>query len=411
MKSLKFDAVYRFFLLLLVSIWLVLPHFTSIFISLFGLVVIYGIFKKYLIFKINYILLGFAILYLIYFAYCFPEWLSKISKENYEFKLSYLIFPFIFSFLPKEGLNRNRVYIQFISFVFILSLYCIVQAMIMYGSGTGLGAFYSSSFSPLHHPTYFAAFISLAVFMLLEIMKDSDSKWLRFGIMMLILYFGILHLPLGSLSGILVYLLLLGFVLIKWSVKILKPKLRILFFSVIGVCIAIFATTQGSLTANIKNTGNFIVEYINDPTEVVKTRPAIMQGNEARLVVWTVTGEIIKEHPLGLGVNHLQNKMYEKLKKYGKDDLAALRYNPHNQFLQTAGETGIIGLIFFLSILIYGSYQAYVQKNWILVFIFISLALNCLFESMLQRQSGIVFYTMWIAILSSGLLISKKELT
>ncbi len=411
MKTLKFDAIYRFSLLLLVSIWLIIPHLTSVFIALFGIVVIYGISKKHLIFKLNYILLGFTLLYIIYFAYCFPEWLSKIAKENYEYKLSYLIFPFIFSFLPKEGMKRNTVYFQFITFVFILSLYCIVQSLIMYNSGSGLGAFYSSSFSPLHHPTYFAAFISLAVFMLLEIMKGVDSKWRRFGIIILILYFGILHLPLGSLSGMLVYLLLLGFVVIKWSIKRLKPMVRILFFFVIGVCIAIVSVTQVSLTANIKNTGNFIVEYIKDPSEFVKSRPAIMQGNEARLVVWTVTGEIIKEHPLGVGVNHLQNKMYEKLKKYGKNDLAALKYNPHNQFLQTAGETGIIGFLLFIIILIYGSYQAYLQKNWILIFIFFSLALNCLFESMLQRQSGIVFYTMWIAILSSGLLIPKKELT
>jgi hypothetical protein len=39
------------------------------------------------------------------------------------------------------------------------------------------------------------------------------------------------------------------------------------------------------------------------------------------------------------------------------------------------------------------------SKNWMLLILSASLAFNGLFESMLQRQSGIVFYSFWSVLL------------
>ena len=89
------------------------------------------------------------------------------------------------------------------------------------------------------------------------------------------------------------------------------------------------------------------------------------------------------------------------LNRIGQPNMAIRKLNPHNQYFQTAIEVGMVGLFFLLAIIFFGLYYAILNKNWLLLFILISLAFNCLFESILQRQSGIVFYTFWISLLFS----------
>jgi O-antigen ligase len=93
------------------------------------------------------------------------------------------------------------------------------------------------------------------------------------------------------------------------------------------------------------------------------------------------------------------------LKHYGQFDLAkqdehgAIQYNPHNQFLQTGLEIGILGLLALLLVVGVSWRIARQHKNYLLMAVLTSLVLNSLFESMLQRQSGIVFYSFWICVL------------
>jgi O-antigen ligase len=101
--------------------------------------------------------------------------------------------------------------------------------------------------------------------------------------------------------------------------------------------------------------------------------------------------------------------MHQRLVELGLNQQAALNYNPHNQYLQIAAELGIIGLLLFLGILLYGVVWAISSKNWLLTLVMLSLMFNCFFESMLQRQSGIVFYCFWICILTSVLSETKTK--
>jgi activator of 2-hydroxyglutaryl-CoA dehydratase len=64
--------------------------------------------------------------------------------------------------------------------------------------------------------------------------------------------------------------------------------------------------------------------------------------------------------------------------------------------LQSGIEIGIFGLIVLLFLLFKGITIAWKNRNYLLLFVVLNLAFNMLFESMLQRQSGIIFYTFWI---------------
>jgi O-antigen ligase len=82
---------------------------------------------------------------------------------------------------------------------------------------------------------------------------------------------------------------------------------------------------------------------------------------------------------------------------------AKKQYNPHNQFLQITLEIGILGILLFFSLFVIGFKIAYKHGNWILAIVLFNLFFNSIFESMLQRQSGIVFYTLLICLISSDL--------
>lgn len=140
--------------------------------------------------------------------------------------------------------------------------------------------------------------------------------------------------------------------------------------------------------------------FFKSPKTYVNKHTGYHTGNEERLIMWAVTIEQIKEHPFGVGTGNLDEVLVNGLKKHNQFKLAEKNYNPHNQFLQTTLEIGIFGLLILLLIIVQTFKKALKDKNWILLFIIVSLIFNSLFESMLQRQSGIVFYTFWLGILS-----------
>lgn len=202
-----------------------------------------------------------------------------------------------------------------------------------------------------------------------------------------------------SLAGILFLMFVLGTFFIYLGRKYIGVKASLLI-----VCLLPF---MGYLTVNfvpqIEGEWNgakwYADQYIKNPNEFIRTTKFPMSGSEQRLILWTVSWQEIKEHPLGAGTGNVDEVLGNRLRNLNQSELAALKLNPHNQFLQTGIEIGVIGLFFLLLIIGYSIYFAFKNRNWILLILVLNLAFNCLFESMLQRQSGIVFYTFWICML------------
>lgn len=120
----------------------------------------------------------------------------------------------------------------------------------------------------------------------------------------------------------------------------------------------------------------------------------------ARLLVWDASLFVIKSNiMLGVGPSN----SYSSLKKVYKEKRYVFpfreRLNSHNQFLQIFVECGIFGFLIFLIFL----KNNYIKNNYLsALFIFI-LIFNALFESVLNRYSGIVC----ISFISCCLLFQK----
>lgn len=401
--KLTFEKTYFYSLVFMVTLWIPLPKLSSPTIALFALVVIYGVVKKQLRFQWNWILFGLISLYVLYSLYVIPSKHVDIGMKYLEYKLSLLVFPLLFSFRPKFTVDRNILLTAFSIACLLLGLFYVFQSIYHYWLTGQSSYFHSSSFANTHHPSYVAAFFSFVIYYLYTELPNLQSKAWKIATIGIMSFLIVLHLPLESLSGMIVLGLLLISVFLQWAWKTFSKWIFSAFLLGGLFSIQVLFWMKPSLQDNLSHTSSLVARYIQSPSNFIKEHPAGMSGNQVRLVVWTVTGEIILEHPFGVGLGNLEDEMQKKLAALNQTELMEKNYNPHNQFLQIFAEIGLIGILIFMVLLFFAIRQARKNKDALYVFLVFSLMMNCLFESMLQRQSGIVFYIVFIALFATVL--------
>jgi O-antigen ligase len=127
---------------------------------------------------------------------------------------------------------------------------------------------------------------------------------------------------------------------------------------------------------------------------------------------WYTAANLIREKPLsGYGLAKIEEKMVEKYREYGFEEEAQKKLNAHSQFLETQVTFGIAGTIILLLMLavplIYRKRSAY--KHFIGPFISI-LIFYLLFESMFDRQWGIMFFLIFYCLFLLSASIKKPEI-
>lgn len=373
---------------------------SNIILIFLGLVVIYGVFKYRSSFKFNSINFSFLLLYLSYAVgviFTKNESLAFFYLEN---KLPFVVFPFVFSFIDSSKLNFTRLNNFLITGVLALALMGFINGIHCKLYNLNEYCFSTTSFSFVHHPTYYLVFNCISFcFLVIQFFKQKTT--LTKVILYLLASF-VIHILSLSLAGILFF----AFAIFIFSIYFFYTKFsRTLFlislFSLFLLSI-ITATKVRVLKNELNGAAKYVSSYSNSPSDFVKNSSYPMEGNNARLVMWTVAFQSCVEHPFGVGTGNVDETLQHKLIEFGQPELAKLNYNPHNQFLQTFLEIGFLGLFILIFIIIYSIYLGIKHKEYLLVIISLSLLFNGLFESMLQRQSGIVFYTLFFCLLSSN---------
>jgi O-antigen ligase len=117
-----------------------------------------------------------------------------------------------------------------------------------------------------------------------------------------------------------------------------------------------------------------------------------------RLITWSASWSLLCENPFGTGTGDTQPQLNTLYEQKGEHYAALRQFNAHNQFLQTGAEIGWPGLAALLIILvavwIIGRSEPTAQ-----LFVWLC-ALNFLFESFLEVQAGIVFFSFWVLVYS-----------
>ncbi|MEO6166524.1 MAG: O-antigen ligase family protein [Chitinophagales bacterium] len=127
-----------------------------------------------------------------------------------------------------------------------------------------------------------------------------------------------------------------------------------------------------------------------------------------RKVIWQSAGEIIRQHPLGVGTGDVNDALREKYKE--KNLLWPLNdnLNAHNQYLQITIAIGVPGLLLFIISIMAGLRMAIHKRHYIYL-LFLVLFLFCIItECMLETEAGVVFFSFFNSLLAREVSISRS---
>jgi O-antigen ligase len=411
-KSNTFSLIYHWNIFFLVLFACIAPRISVLFIIAFVLVVLIGIIKKQMIWNFSYPLFFLFFLYLIYLFGSFFTNNPSLASHYIESKLSFVLFPFVFSFRLNDQIKLQFPVFGLLLGCLLLAIFGIQHSFLLYSQGNTVSdSFFNVGFSYIHHPSYFVAFL---IFSLIAVIFAYKNNWHFFTQKVLVFYFVytlILSFLCQSFAGILFEVILGFFYLLYLSYK--KFDRKHFYLILVSITFGTFSFLYWNLSTKTKDNSEIVhtiesvSDYLKSPGAYIEKYVGYKTGNEERLIMWTATFLEILNHPFGVGTGNIDDHLKERLILLKQDNMLEKEYNPHNQFLQTTLEIGVVGLICLFLFLGFSLRQAFINNNWLLYLLIFNLIFNAFFESMLQRQSGIVFYSFWICLL---VVISNKNL-
>lgn len=295
--------------------------------------------------------------------------------------------------------TMRKYYLFAISLCVFISLF---KSCIVYLETKSTDTFLYKNFSGANHPTYYAMFLCMALVISLENIWKPDflKQHLFIRILLLVIPFTGICL-LSSKSGLLTMIGLLFYFGLKITIGKLNT-LKYAFTIKMSFWIVLIVTSIFILKSDRFYVASLGLKQIHEiPVEELGTAGQ-------RLLIWESVLEVCEKHPLfGTGVGNEQailNKIYHQknlIPFYEKS------LNAHNQFLQAFLVFGILGLLFFLFYLLYPLIIGIRIHDPYLIGFGIIILMNALTESILNRQSGVVFWTIWGFILLTCCKIPK----
>ena len=374
------------------------------FICLF-LTIFIGLKNKEIKFKLNSVFILFISLYLCYVFGCFFTHHISTASKYLEYKLTFILVPILFSFRPDFRVKLAFPIVGSALGVFLASIFGIFKAFSVYYTSNCLFASFTSSNICIDHPSYFSA---IATFSVASVWYLRREKTLGFngGLSYLFLSFTLIMIFLSyAMAAILFLLLCFSFFMLRWVYLKRIKWMSISFFLFFPFLLIFLLSIVPAFKDEVNNSKVALSNYLVNPTKFIQGNNKSLSGDQVRLVMWTVSIKTWAQHPFGVGTGNVDEYLSKELIHVGQFELAKLdqnfeiKYNPHNQFLQIGIELGIIGIIVFLWSLFQTIKIGFRSQNWLLIFLVFCLIFNCLFESMLQRQTGIVFFIFWICLL------------
>jgi O-antigen ligase len=277
---------------------------------------------------------------------------------------------------------------------------------------------YTSSNICINHPTYFSATATIALILLIENWHQSPlMNWPRWMKIVTSSFITFMILMSFSMAGFLYMAAITGLAFIYYLLKKETPKKLKLLIIAIPILGTFLLSQNDFIKGEFNNTRHALFQYIQSPTQFIAEKTESQNGDEVRLIMWTASFLEIKEHPFGVGPTQIGQHLSQRLNALNQPKMAELNnhgevhYNPHNQYLQMALEIGWLPLCIFLLMLTRFTVIGIKNNVKTVTAIALLLGFHCLFESILQRQSGIVTFTFFITFCIFHLRVnSKKEI-
>lgn len=343
-------------------------------------------------FKIGWLSIVFFILNIFALIYT-DHWDSGVF--DIESKLSFFIFPLV---LASSVHFYRKVYIENLLFFFVIgllfaSMYCLyigfyrvlaLDASFQYLTYIDL--------SVIMHPSYFSMYLCFGVLIVYHRWKI--NLFTKFGqrvfYILSLALFVLMILLLSSKTGIIVLFL----VLLAIIHDLVKRKIAVfaLLFLTLSLFTVIFLTNDRFESMRGQVSHLFSSEQLNEK-----------ESSGIRIVLWNTASDMIAENWLfGIGGGDLKYELTEKagIKTFDKND-NRIYFNAHNQWLETFLSVGVIGLLLILSWLVLPMFKIVSEYRIILIGLFIIILVNGIFESVFNRQEGVIFIVFFWTFLAA----------
>lgn len=308
---------------------------------------------------------------------------------------------------PLKKQQLKAIIAVFVLACFVATLLCVGYALQIYFSPESLYHatcdywFYDLFTRPISmNSIYFSLYLGFCVFSIGYYLFEYAHKTSLVKNILLVVWIGYfigIMLLLTSRTTLITTLLLGA---INYVFYVLQKKRTFHFLLPVVLCpaIAIGIIMHSSfLSQRFSDIKNLTAEAV---TQDQQQRQAVnlpwTSSSAIRLAIWQSSMEIIENNFFtGVGTGDTQDEL---VRMYNKNnfifDKGYRHHNAHNQFIQTMVTIGIPGLLLLVGIFMVSFAQAWKQRSYFYMTFIIYIALNCLTESLLQRQKGIVFFSL-----------------
>lgn len=308
--------------------------------------------------------------------------------KNLETMISLIIMPFLLVVLKKTMTRKkiNNLVDIYIAGLLIYIVFSIVMLFVRWDikditsyikTDTLTGTSSYLHLSPILQKSYISMYLVWAIALLIDRLFNSKyCRPLAFSIIPLVIFL-LFTIALGSRAA----LLTLAVVLIFYIFKYLN---RYQFWISIPVTLAIVV---------LLITGLFRFTRIGETITALKKD----SKSDKRIPQWISAFEVVRNAPVfGYGVGDGLDELVRQHKENGFEEDVKLRSNAHNQFLETAVQTGVFGAASLILILFVPLADAIKRKKELLFLIVSIIFINMLFESLLVRLAGVLFIGFWM---------------
>lgn len=250
-------------------------------------------------------------------------------------------------------------------------------------------SYFSIGFSVLEHPTYFALKINWGIILLLFSRQITSIKSKR--TFLIILLLSIILFLLASKAGLFFWFLIILVYLISNINS--KRKDSVIYLGLIPIFVLVVVISVMGI--------NRINAFVSTLRSELSDTHIDWKNIDQRTREWFTSVQLIKEKPFtGFGLGKINDKMVDEYLKNGFKDEADLRMNAHNQFLEAQMTFGIAGTISLLWMLLTPVFLRKRPEFGNLAIAFIAIiSFFLLFESMFNRQWGIMFFLLFYFLL------------
>lgn len=393
---LKIVDVYGITLFSLLTIMVGFQEMVAPAIGVTILVVLFeGLIRRKLSFKPNTGLFLWIGLFLLYLLGLLWSEHTEVGWKLLEYKMSFFIFPLLFLF-PKKGCAYKEVINGFLAGLLLLTIRLIAEIFFLGNQNSYYDIFREAIGL---HPTYVSAYYATGILLILWNIRNSRD-WISWAVSLVLILCSVwIIYRNGSFAGILFLGVMLTIGAAYLVLRLTNRWVLIAFILVIPVLLGWALTRADALRYDMEVMAQLRQEIAEGKDAFFEKNKGEVSGNKERVLMWLLSAEIIRENPAGVGTGDIDFHLRDKCEQHGLFWLKEQNLNPHNQFLQIGIDLGYPGILYLTLLMVFLIYQGIKNKNWLLWMVALNLLFNALFESVLQRQSGIVFYTLVISLI------------